>query len=49
MDVCVLAEDPKLDQRVPLSPGASKGLVRAGNRVFIQQGAGEHSQFSDAR
>jgi alanine dehydrogenase len=48
MDVCVLAEYPKLDQRVPLSPGASKGLVRAGKRVLIQQGAGEPSQFSDA-
>lgn len=48
MDICVLAEDPKLDQRVPLSPGAAKGLVRAGNRVFIQQGAGEPSQYSDA-
>jgi alanine dehydrogenase len=48
MDVCVLAEDPKLDQRVPLTPGASRGLARAGNRVFIQQGAGEPSQYSDA-
>jgi len=48
MDVCVLAEDPKLDQRVPLSPGAVKGLVRGGDRVFVQQGAGERSQYPDA-
>ncbi len=45
MDICVLAEDPKLERRVPLSPGAVKGLTRAGNRVFVQRGAGEGSQF----
>ena len=48
MDVCVLAEDPKLDQRVPLSPGAVKGLVRSGERVFVQQGAGDYCQYHDA-
>ncbi len=48
MDVCVLAEDPKLDQRVPLSPGAVRGLTRGGDRLFLQRGAGDPSQYSDA-
>ncbi|MEO6866485.1 MAG: alanine dehydrogenase, partial [Gaiellales bacterium] len=48
MKVGVVTEIKADEYRVALTPAGAHELVRHGHEVFVQEGAGEGSQFPDA-
>jgi alanine dehydrogenase len=47
MDISITNEQSHFEMRVALTPPIVEGLVKKGNRVFIEKGAGEGSKFAD--
>ena len=47
MDIGIAKEGHHLENRVALTPAGAKTLVNAGHTVYLEQGAGEVSGFSD--
>lgn len=47
MEIGIPKESRHLENRVALTPGAARALISAGHNVYLEQGAGEISGFSD--
>jgi len=47
MDIGIAKEGHHLENRVALTPAGAKALINAGHSVYLEQGAGETSGFSD--
>lgn len=47
MDIGVAKESKQLENRVALTPACARALTSAGHTVYLEQGAGETSGFSD--
>ena len=47
MDIGIAREGHHLENRVALTPAGAKTLVNAGHAVYLEQGAGEVSGFTD--
>lgn len=47
MDIGVAKESKQLENRVALTPACARALASAGHTVYLEQGAGETSGFSD--
>ena len=49
MDISIAREESLNENRVALTPGAVRSLVRAGHNIYIQTGAGNNAGFSDEK
>ena len=47
MDISITNEQSHFEMRIALTPPVVEGLIKKGNRVFIEKGAGEGSKFAD--
>jgi len=47
MDISIARDESLNENRVALTPGAVRSLVRAGHNVYLQSGAGANAGFSD--